>query len=128
MPKECSNAKLVVLEKESPTHSDEQSENTATMASREIIHVEFEVYGKVQGVFFRKNTVDQASKLKLKGWCMNTPSGTVKGAMEGDAASIREMKHWLANVGSKMSRIDKAEFRNEKSISTFTFPNFSVRH
>ena len=32
----------------------------------------FEVFGKVQGVFFRKYTKQQAQALGVTGWCRNT--------------------------------------------------------
>ncbi|KAJ9601550.1 hypothetical protein L9F63_000293, partial [Diploptera punctata] len=37
-------------------------------------------------------------------------------------------KRWLKYTGSPMSRIDKAEFRNEKCIDSYTFSDFKVRH
>ncbi|CAG2057845.1 unnamed protein product [Timema podura] len=55
------------------------------------------VYGIVQGVFFRKNTVLKGRELGLRGWCMNTSEGTVRGAMEGQAGKVAEMKYWLQN-------------------------------
>ncbi|XP_071447364.1 acylphosphatase-1-like [Hetaerina americana] len=93
-----------------------------------MLSVDFEVFGKVQGVFFRKNTVLKGTELGLRGWCMNTHKGTVQGHMEGPPKEIEEMKHWLRYTGSKMSKIDKAEFSNEKEIEKFTLSSFSVRH
>ncbi|XP_055716137.1 acylphosphatase-2 [Phlebotomus papatasi] len=93
-----------------------------------IISCEFEVFGIVQGVFFRKHTHKQASQLGLRGWCMNTTAGTVKGIMEGSPDQIRKMKDWLQHVGSPMSKIDKAVFSEEKSVSDYSFSSFSVKH
>ena len=45
--------------------------------------LEYEVFGKVQGVFFRKYTKKEADKLKLTGWVMNTEKGTVVGVADG---------------------------------------------
>ena len=45
--------------------------------------LEYEVFGKVQGVFFRKYTKKEADKLKLTGWVMNTDKGTVVGVADG---------------------------------------------
>ncbi|KAK7086906.1 Acylphosphatase-1, partial [Halocaridina rubra] len=58
------------------------------MASRKLIAVDFEVFGMVQGVFFRKHTQKQAKKLELKGWCKNTQQGTVSGQLEGEQESV----------------------------------------
>ncbi|XP_068085989.1 acylphosphatase-2-like isoform X3 [Anabrus simplex] len=74
------------------------------------------------------NTVMQGKKLGLRGWCMNTSRGTVTGQLEGEPSKVDEMKYWLSNIGSKNSRIDKAEFRNEKEISAYSFTDFTVRH
>ncbi|EAT39863.1 AAEL008369-PB [Aedes aegypti] len=88
---------------------------------------DFEVFGIVQGVFFRKYTQKQATSLGLKGWCMNTRDGTVKGQMEGEAKPVNEMKHWLQTKGSPTSRIDKAVFSEMKEISKYSFNDFSVK-
>ncbi|XP_065167563.1 acylphosphatase-1-like [Atheta coriaria] len=91
------------------------------------ISVDFEVYGRVQGVFFRKFTQKQAVKLGLSGWCMNTESGTVQGNMQGTASKIAEMKSWLQNVGSPQSRIDKAVFTTEAILKEKPTGSFSIR-
>ena len=84
----------------------------AVMASESF---EFEVFGKVQGVFFRKYT--QA------GWCDNMKSGTVKGEAAGDAAALEKFKLWLQHEGSPKSKIEKAEFRPcAKKPSDLKFP------
>lgn len=75
----------------------------------QIVTCHFEIFGKVQGylvdhlknmifdfvfitgVWFRKYTADKATLLGLTGWCMNTPSGTVKGEIEGTKTMIEEM-------------------------------------
>nr|CAD7437914.1 unnamed protein product [Timema bartmani] len=54
----------------------------------------------MQGVFFRKNTVLRGRELGLRGWCMNTSEGTVRGAMEGQAGKVAEMKYWLQNTST----------------------------
>ncbi|XP_063221147.1 acylphosphatase-2 [Bacillus rossius redtenbacheri] len=100
-----------------------------TMADAvKLIALEFEVFGRVQGVFFRKYTQGKARELGLRGWCMNTEKNTVKGEIQGDPRKVQEMKHWLSKVGSPSSRIDKAEFKKEKEISDCTFSDFKIRH
>ncbi|XP_031347337.1 acylphosphatase-2-like isoform X2 [Photinus pyralis] len=97
------------------------------MSAKKLLSVEFEVFGRVQGVFFRKFTQQEAKKLGLKGWCMNTESGTVQGVMEGNDDKINEMKKWLETIGSPLSKIEKTDFRNQKEITELTFSNFSVK-
>ncbi|XP_049872839.1 acylphosphatase-2-like isoform X2 [Pectinophora gossypiella] len=89
--------------------------------------LDFEVHGRVQGVFFRKYTKQEAEKLGLRGWCMNTSKGTVLGHMQGPSEKVENMMQWLKTKGSPSSQIDKAEFRNMKDITEFTFENFDIR-
>lgn len=88
---------------------------------------EFEVFGRVQGVFFRKYTKQQADKLNLTGWCMNTKDDTVKGEIEGSEDKINEMKQWLERTGSPSSRITRAVFSPLKTIDKQVYGNFSIR-
>ncbi|KAK4472172.1 hypothetical protein MN116_000470, partial [Schistosoma mekongi] len=88
----------------------------------------FEVYGKVQGVFFRKYAADFAKVNGLVGWIMNTENGTVTGEFEGPSVGVDAFKHWLCNIGSPKSRIDKCQFKNERKISQLHFKGFDIRH
>ncbi|XP_042231598.1 acylphosphatase-2-like isoform X1 [Homarus americanus] len=98
------------------------------MAAQPLISVDFEVFGIVQGVFFRKYTQKKAKELALRGWCRNTNGGTVSGLLEGQRDRVETMKNWLQKTGSPSSRIDKVEFKNEKEIQEYTFKHFSVKH
>ncbi|KAL1500757.1 hypothetical protein ABEB36_006203 [Hypothenemus hampei] len=98
------------------------------MSSNELlVSLDFEVFGLVQGVFFRKYTERQARRLQLRGWCMNTDEGTVKGVLEGTPTKVDEMKHWLRKIGSPQSKIDKTVFTGERNITEFTYDTFSVK-
>ncbi|XP_022222184.1 acylphosphatase-2 [Drosophila obscura] len=92
-----------------------------------IFGCKFEVFGKVQGVFFRKHTNKKATQLGLVGWCMNTDEGSVKGVMEGNLDNIIEMKYWLQHKGSPRSVIQKAVFSLNEPLVSPTFKTFSIR-
>jgi acylphosphatase len=94
--------------------------------SGSFISCDFEISGTVQGVFFRKYTQQQATKLNLVGWVKNAASGTVQGHMEGQKDHVNKMKNWLRTTGSPKSKITKADFSNEKSISQLNGKSFSV--
>lgn len=93
--------------------------------------IEFEVFGRVQGVFFRKHTKAKAEELGLTGWCRNTPRGTVQGEFEyaekettdvdnqTDKESWEAMafQHWLCRIGSPRSQIDECRF-SDKLVSS----------
>ncbi|XP_050316464.1 acylphosphatase-2 isoform X2 [Bactrocera neohumeralis] len=97
------------------------------MSTKQIFSTNFEVFGKVQGVFFRKHTEKQAKLFGLRGWCMNTSQGTVRGQMEGELDKVNEMKNWLETKGSPKSRIDKAVFSETKEIPDYTFKAFTIK-
>ncbi|KAJ2949044.1 hypothetical protein O0L34_g5985 [Tuta absoluta] len=100
---------------------------TADVKKTSLSNVDFEVFGKVQGVFFRKHTQRRASELGLKGWVMNTAQGTVIGQMQGPVASIDNMKKWLQTTGSPKSKIEKAVFKNELPLTSCAYRSFEIR-
>jgi len=53
------------------------------------------VSGKVQGVWYRGNTQDQAQKLKITGYARNLPDGRVEVLACGDAQDVQALKEWL---------------------------------
>uniref|UniRef100_A0A0C9SBP7 Acylphosphatase n=1 Tax=Amblyomma americanum TaxID=6943 RepID=A0A0C9SBP7_AMBAM len=87
----------------------------------------FEVFGRVQGVFFRKCTKDKADSLGICGWVRNTRKGTVEGIIQGTTDKMNTMKHWLREVGSPQSDIEKCTFTNEKDIDQAEFEDFSIK-
>lgn len=89
--------------------------------------VKFEVHGKVQKVFFRKHTEQEAKKLHLVGWVANSARGTVMGEMQGTASDLRAMKKWLQEIGSPKSVIEKVVFTDEHSLDTLAYTEFSRR-
>lgn len=93
----------------------------------ELIKLDFEVFGKVQRVYFRKHTKKAALALGLVGWVMNTSDGTVIGQAFGDAKSIERMKVWLSTKGSPKSVIKEAKFENEGPVPSCRFKRFTIR-
>ncbi|XP_017860130.1 PREDICTED: acylphosphatase-2 [Drosophila arizonae] len=87
----------------------------------------FEIYGRVQGVYFRKHTQIKAKQLGLNGWCMNTQEGTVKGIMEGPQDMLSEMRLWLQHKGSPRSIIEKAVFTPFEPIPNHNYHTFSIK-
>ncbi|XP_001114543.1 acylphosphatase-2 isoform X2 [Chlorocebus sabaeus] len=90
--------------------------------------VDYEVFGRVQGVCFRMYTEDEARKIGVVGWVKNTSKGTVTGQVQGPEDKVNSMKSWLSKIGSPSSRIDRTNFSNEKTISKLEYSNFSIRY
>jgi acylphosphatase len=49
------------------------------------------VTGRVQGVFFRAWTQQQAEELGVAGWARNADDGSVEGHLEGDEADVLQL-------------------------------------
>ncbi|XP_019404842.1 PREDICTED: acylphosphatase-2 isoform X1 [Crocodylus porosus] len=90
--------------------------------------VDYEVFGRVQGVCFRMYTEDEARKLGVVGWVKNTRQGTVTGQVQGPEDKVNAMKAWLSKVGSPSSRIARTNFSNEKEITKLDFSGFNTRY
>ena len=66
------------------------------------------VHGRVQGVFFRGSTVEQAQEVGVSGWVRNRPDGTVEAVFEGSAAQVAEMVRYCRE-GPSWARVERIE-------------------
>lgn len=57
----------------------------------EIVSVRAVISGRVQGVWFRAWTVEQASRLGLAGWVRNRFDGGVEAVFSGPRSKVEEM-------------------------------------
>lgn len=69
----------------------------------------FLVSGKVQGVWFRASTREQAQALGLRGYARNLPDGRVEVLAAGSDDAIARLAHWLQQGGPPMARVDQVE-------------------
>ena len=72
------------------------------------------VYGKVQGVWFRKYTLDSARDIGVVGMVKNLVDGTVLVNASGKDENLRKFKELLEN-GSPNSIVDKIDYSWEDS-------------
>jgi acylphosphatase len=56
--------------------------------------VEILVRGRVQGVYFRASTRDEAQRLGLTGWVRNEPDGSVRLVAEGPRDALESLERW----------------------------------
>jgi acylphosphatase len=68
----------------------------------------FLVSGRVQGVFFRASTRQQAMALGLQGVARNLPDGRVEVIVGGDAGSIETLAQWLQH-GPPMAEVESVQ-------------------
>ncbi|OCT79286.1 acylphosphatase-2 isoform X2 [Xenopus laevis] len=97
-------------------------------ATGKLISVDYEVFGRVQGVCFRMYTEGEARKLGVVGWVKNSRQGTVVGQVQGPEEKVNSMKAWLSKVGSPSSRINRTDFNDEKEIPKLQYNGFNTRY
>ncbi|MGM0372245.1 MAG: acylphosphatase [Halobacteriota archaeon] len=78
------------------------------MTDRQRAHVF--VSGRVQGVFFRATTRDQAQERDVDGWVKNLPDGRVEAVFEGSEAAVKGMIEWC-HEGSPAANVEAVDVR-----------------
>lgn len=56
-----------------------------------LIATQVRIEGRVQGVWFRRWTLDQATARGLSGWVRNRRDGTVEAVFQGEEATVGDM-------------------------------------
>ena len=77
------------------------------------------VSGRVQGVWFRKYTLDSARDIGVVGMVKNLVDGTVLVNASGKDENLRKFKELLEN-GSPKSRVDKIDYSWEDSFIEYS--------
>ncbi len=76
------------------------------MAERTRAHVF--VSGRVQGVFYRANTRENARERGVDGWVKNLEDGRVEAVFEGPEDAVEEMVEWC-HTGSPAADVEDVE-------------------
>ncbi|XP_063085443.1 acylphosphatase-2 isoform X4 [Cavia porcellus] len=63
----------------------------AMSAAAQLKSVDYEVFGRVQGVCFRMYTEGEAKKIGVVGWVKNTSKGTVTGQVQGPEEKVNSI-------------------------------------
>ena len=77
------------------------------------------VYGGVQGVFFRANTEETASRLGVTGFVRNLPDGTVEVVAEGGKEKLEELLRWCSH-GPPAASVSKIKHEWEENKNEFS--------
>lgn len=70
------------------------------------------VQGRVQGVWFRAATEEQARALGLAGWVRNRGDGSVEAVFEGAAEAVEAALRWCRR-GPPLARVERVEVCEE---------------
>ena len=82
------------------------------------------ISGRVQGVFFRTWSSEQAEELGVTGWICNRPDGHVEAHVEGEQDAVEKMIERL-RAGPPAAQVEGVRIW---SADVFDFVGFEVRH
>lgn len=81
------------------------------------------VKGRVQGVWYRASTKQQAEQLQLKGWVRNLEDGNVEVMASGEQSILDTFVKWLWQ-GPMLAKVTEVDI---KEIKAESFDDFAVR-
>ena len=82
------------------------------------------ITGRVQGVFFRAWTAEQARALGVNGWVRNAPDGSVEAHLQGDRWAVQRLIE-LLHRGPPSAVVDEVV---EETAELGPSLEFEVRH
>jgi acylphosphatase len=82
------------------------------------------VSGRVQGVFFRMETRDEATKRNVTGWVRNTSGGRVEAVFEGEREDMEKVIEFCRS-GPPGARVTQTDVQWKEY--TGEFKNFKIR-
>ena len=81
------------------------------------------IYGQVQGVFFRVSTQEIAQSLQITGWVQNNTNGTVEILASGEDAALTQFINWCYN-GPPMAQVKSIQ---KMPQTPRPYKNFEIR-
>lgn len=85
------------------------------------------VSGRVQGVFFRSETYDEATRRNVTGWVRNRYDGRVEAVFEGEKEKVDELVEFCRR-GPPGARVTNLEVKWENYRGEFTEFRIRYRH
>jgi acylphosphatase len=64
------------------------------VSEAEIVAYRVVIEGRVQGVWFRAETAQEAARLGVRGWVANRDDGAVEAVVEGPTSAVEEILAW----------------------------------
>lgn len=82
--------------------------------------VKARIAGKVQGVYYRQNTLKKAQELGVRGFVRNEPDKSVYLEAEGEEQAVNELLAWC-HRGPWLARVDEVvvELQPPQGFSVF---------
>ena len=81
------------------------------------------VFGKVQGVFFRANSLKKAEDLDLSGWAKNLPDGSLEIVIQGEPSHVDSFIEFI-KMGPPMAEVHEIKIEKYKGKIDKGFKRF----
>ncbi len=82
------------------------------------------ISGRVQGVFFRSKTSQEAQRLGVSGWVKNCPDRRVEAVLEGERAAVERLIAWCRH-GPAFAKVQEVQIEWEDFQGEFS--SFNIR-
>ena len=93
-------------------------------AMKDAARVHLKINGRVQGVYFRASTVEEARRLGVTGWVMNCRDSSVEVMAEGEREQLEKLIRWC-HSGPPGAQVK--EVRAEWEVSKEEFQSFFIK-
>lgn len=82
------------------------------------------ISGRVQGVYYRASTAEEAERLDISGWVTNLEDGRVEAVFEGPESAVDSIVEWC-HTGSDRAAVESVEAKYEAPTG---LDEFEIRH
>lgn len=90
------------------------------MSAAHPLRLRLTIRGRVQGVWFREATRQEAERLGVRGWVRNCPDRSVEAVLEGEPSAVRELERWC-HEGPPAARVTEVLAAEEPPVGEKTF-------
>jgi acylphosphatase len=87
-----------------------------------LLHKRLVIVGRVQGVYYRVSTQQEAEKLGVRGWVKNRPDGAVEMELHGSPGSVAALIAWCQH-GPPGARVEQLE---SSDCPAALYPDFQI--
>ncbi|MEO5362436.1 MAG: acylphosphatase [Magnetococcus sp. DMHC-8] len=94
------------------------------MNANTLSHKRLHIFGRVQGVYYRVSTQQEAERLGVTGWVKNRPDGSVEAEAHGPPSAVTALIAWCQH-GPPGARVERVEVTD---CPPADYPNWTIVH